>query len=103
MKHAGKATQAALRLLYWSLFLVVVLLLFGMLARLDRSGRSMAATPAMLMTGAAIGPILGGTLVKASGYGALGIAAVLIAFLAVACFSRLPLAAASVQLVGKPA
>lgn len=76
---------------------------FGMLARLDRSGRSMAATPAMLMTGAAIGPILGGTLVKASGYGALGIAAVLIAFLAVACFSRLPLAAASVQLVGKPA
>lgn len=34
MKHAGKATQAALRLLYWSLFLVVLLLFFGMLGRL---------------------------------------------------------------------
>ena len=35
----------------------------------------LAATPAMLMTGAAIGPILGGTLVKALGYGSLGAAA----------------------------
>lgn len=33
MKHAGKASRAALRLLYWSLFLVVGLLFFGMLAR----------------------------------------------------------------------
>jgi hypothetical protein len=31
---------------------------FGLLARLDLSGRAMAATPAMLMIGAAIGPIL---------------------------------------------
>jgi len=34
MKHAGKASRAALRLLYSSLFFVVSLLLFGMLARL---------------------------------------------------------------------
>jgi phosphatidylserine decarboxylase len=33
MKHAGKASRAALRLLYSSLFFVVSLLLFGMLAR----------------------------------------------------------------------
>ncbi len=33
MKHAGKASRAALRLLYWSLFFVVSLLLFGMLGR----------------------------------------------------------------------
>ncbi len=63
---------------------------FGLMARLDRSGRAMAATPAMMMTGAAIGPVLGGTLVKSLGYGALGWAAVVMAVLAVACFSRLP-------------
>ncbi|MFM0054091.1 MFS transporter [Paraburkholderia phytofirmans] len=62
---------------------------FGILARLDRTGRAVAATPAMLMTGAAIGPILGGTLVKQFGYGSLGAAAVAIAAVAIVCFSRL--------------
>jgi predicted MFS family arabinose efflux permease len=59
---------------------------FGLLAALDPSGRAVAATPAMVMTGAAIGPILGGTLVKMSGYASLGFAAVIIAACAVACF-----------------
>lgn len=65
---------------------------FGLLSRLDPTGRALAATPAMLMTGAAIGPILGGTLVKFSGYPAIGIAVVIVAVLAVICFSqaRLP-------------
>lgn len=63
---------------------------FGLLARLDSSGRAMAATPAMVMIGAAIGPILGGTLVKAFGYGSLSAAALLIAVVAVCCFSRIP-------------
>lgn len=63
---------------------------FGLLARLEPTGRVLAATPAMVMTGAAIGPILGGTLVKAFGYGSLAVAAAVIAALAVACFSRLP-------------
>lgn len=63
---------------------------FGLLARLDSSGRAMAATPAMVMIGAAIGPILGGTLVKAFGYGSLGMAALVIAIVAVFCFSRIP-------------
>jgi predicted MFS family arabinose efflux permease len=62
---------------------------FGMLARIDRTGRAVAATPAMLMTGAAIGPVLGGTLVKQTGYGSLGIAAILITAIAVLCFARL--------------
>ena len=48
----------------------------------------MAATPAMLMTGAAIGPILGGTLVKSLGYGSIGVVALCIAVVAVACFWR---------------
>jgi predicted MFS family arabinose efflux permease len=63
---------------------------FGLLARLDPSGRAMAATPAMLMVGAAIGPILGGTLVKLFGYGSLGVAALVIAAVAVFCFSCIP-------------
>lgn len=42
----------------------------------------------MLMVGAAIGPVLGGTLVKALGYGSIGFAAVVIAGVAVASFSQ---------------
>ena len=61
---------------------------FGLIARPDPSGRALAATPAMLMVGSAIGPILGGTLVKFQGYGSLGLAAAAIACIAVACFSR---------------
>jgi predicted MFS family arabinose efflux permease len=68
---------------------------FGLLARLDLSGRAMAATPAMLMIGAAIGPILGGTLVKALGYGSLGAAALVIGAVAMFCFSRIPPARAA--------
>jgi predicted MFS family arabinose efflux permease len=59
---------------------------FGLLAALDPSGRAVGATPAMLMVGAAVGPILGGTVVKLSGYPSLGFAAVVIAACAVACF-----------------
>ncbi len=33
MKHAGKATQAALRLIYWSLFGLIALIFAGLLAR----------------------------------------------------------------------
>jgi len=69
---------------------------FGRLATLDPSGRAVAATPAMLMTGAAIGPILGGTLVQHFGYGSLGAAAVAIAVVSCICFSRLPRMSASV-------
>jgi predicted MFS family arabinose efflux permease len=63
---------------------------FGLLARLEPSGRALAATPAMLMVGAAIGPVLGGTLVKTLGYGSLGVAAVLVGTVSVFCMSRLP-------------
>jgi hypothetical protein len=42
----------------------------------------------MLMIGAAVGPILGGTLVKFSGYPAIGVAVVICASLAIVSFSR---------------
>lgn len=63
---------------------------FGLLARLDSSGRALAIMPSTLMLGSAIGPILGGTLVKYAGYGSLGLAALAIAAATVACFTRLP-------------
>lgn len=66
---------------------------FGLLSRLEPSGRAMAATPAMMMVGAAIGPLLGGTLVKSLGYPSLGWVALVIAGIAVFCFSRIPAAA----------
>ncbi len=61
---------------------------FGVLAKLDPSARALAGTPAMLMIGAAIGPILGGTLVQAFGYASLGVAAIIIAACGVALFAR---------------
>jgi predicted MFS family arabinose efflux permease len=61
---------------------------FGLLSKLDPTARALAGTPAMLMIGAAIGPILGGTLVQWFGYHSLGIAAVIIAAAAFALFSR---------------
>lgn len=61
---------------------------FGLLSRLEGTGRALAATPAMLMVGSAIGPILGGTLVKSFGYPAIGVAACILALVAVALFSQ---------------
>jgi predicted MFS family arabinose efflux permease len=61
---------------------------FGLVAQLEPGGRALSATPAMLMVGAAIGPVLGGTLVQLAGYGMLGTAAVVIAIIAVVCFAR---------------
>ncbi len=76
---------------------------FGLLSRLDPTARALAGTPAMLMTGAAIGPILGGTLVQLFGYPALGLGTVIISSVAVVMFSRVfaargPAAAASLEI-----
>ena len=67
--------------------------LFGLIARLDPSGRAAASTPAMNMTGSAIGPFLGGTLVVGFGYTAIGYAIVVIGLLALLCVSRIKVAA----------
>lgn len=45
---------------------------FGYIAKLDPTGRAVAATPAMLMVGSAIAPFLGGSLVKFIGDEAIG-------------------------------
>ncbi|MTH79600.1 MFS transporter [Paracoccus aestuariivivens] len=61
---------------------------FGLLARMDPTGRAVAATPAMLMTGSALGPIAGGMLIEGHSIAALGLTAVLVAALSVSCFAR---------------
>ena len=63
--------------------------LFGLLAKLDTTGRAVAYTPAMLMAGSAVGPLLGGTLIVRFGFGAIGMTAVLIGLVSFLFFSRL--------------
>jgi predicted MFS family arabinose efflux permease len=62
--------------------------IFGWLAHNDRSGRAVALTPAMLMSGAAIGPLLGGVLTSAFGIDSLGFAVLAVDCVALACFAR---------------
>lgn len=59
---------------------------FGLIARIEPSGRALAAAPAVMMTGSAIGPILAGTLIQASGYGSVGIAACVVDVIAIVGF-----------------
>ncbi|OLP44991.1 MFS transporter [Rhizobium oryziradicis] len=61
---------------------------FGRLAKLDPTGRAVAATPAMLMVGAALGPIVGGALGQNLGYSALGVAAVVVGIISIGFFTK---------------
>jgi predicted MFS family arabinose efflux permease len=60
---------------------------FGLLARLDPSGRATAGTPAMLMVGSALSPFIGGTLVKFIGFEAIGYAAIVLVALELVLFN----------------
>jgi predicted MFS family arabinose efflux permease len=60
--------------------------LFGLIARLDPSGRAVASTPAMMMTGAAIGPALAGSVAMRAGFGGLAVLAVLVGVAATCAF-----------------
>ena len=61
--------------------------IFGHLARIEPTGRAVAATPAMIMAGSTIAPLFGGVLVQTIGYPALGVAALLFAVVAVALYA----------------
>ena len=84
----GYAAYAFAGALFAAVMIFTHTFAFGLVAQLDTGGRALSATPAMLMMGAAIGPVLGGTLVKSAGYGALGAAALAIGCVAVFCFAR---------------
>lgn len=79
----GFAPYAVATALYVFMVIFTHTFLFGLLARLDPSGRAVAATPAMLMVGSCIGPAVGGLIVKFVGYPGLGWAACVVACLAV--------------------
>lgn len=61
---------------------------FGRLAKIEPSGRAVAATPAMVMVGATLGPIIGGALGQNFGYSALGMAAVCVAALTILFYTK---------------
>jgi predicted MFS family arabinose efflux permease len=101
---AGPVLQAALALvlsssgtylpfavagaLYVSVVIFTHTFLFGLLSRLDRSGRTVAGTPAMMMVGSCTGPALGGAVVQGLGYAGLGWVAAGIAAVAVLLLSQ---------------
>ncbi|MCM2294016.1 MFS transporter [Allorhizobium sp. BGMRC 0089] len=68
---------------YVSLVIFTHTFLFGLMAKIDPSGRAVAATPAMMMTGSATGPALGGIIVATVGYGGLGFAVMCVSAIAV--------------------
>jgi predicted MFS family arabinose efflux permease len=73
--------------------------LFGLIARLDRSGRASASMPAMMMSGSAIGPFLAGTLVLNLGYPSVGIGIAVVAAVSTLFVSRIPHASSSPESV----
>ncbi|MGO2236710.1 MFS transporter [Marinomonas sp. UCMA 3892] len=88
MNASSFAFYAASASCFVSLMIFTHTFVFGLLARLDESGRALAATPAMLMIGAAVGPILGGTIIKFVGYQGIGIAALVFGTISLVCFIR---------------
>ncbi|MVA27748.1 MFS transporter (plasmid) [Agrobacterium vitis] len=53
--------------------------LFGLLSRVEPTGRAVAANPAITMGGGALGPLVGGILVQTMGYQGISVATALVA------------------------
>lgn len=68
---------------YVALVIFTTTFMFGLLTEVDTSGRAVAATPAMMMIGSAVGPALGGGVVAWVGYPGLGWTVAAIASVAV--------------------
>lgn len=62
---------------------------FGLLSKLDATKRAVAATPAMLMFGSAIGPFLGGTIINYFNYQSIGLFSCVLVVIQVFLFSQL--------------
>lgn len=62
---------------------------FGLISRIDLSGRSVAASPSVMLAGSAVGPILGGTVISAAGYAAVGLIGPIVGVLALIAFRRI--------------
>jgi predicted MFS family arabinose efflux permease len=64
----GYLPYALAAAVYPAVLIFMHTLLFGLIARLDPSGRALASTPAMMMTGSAIGPALAGAVAMRAGF-----------------------------------
>jgi predicted MFS family arabinose efflux permease len=82
----GIAPYAIAGVLFPSAMLFTHTFIFGHLARIEPTGRAVAATPAMIMTGSAIAPLLGGVLTQTLGYPAIGVAALILGVLALTMY-----------------
>jgi predicted MFS family arabinose efflux permease len=76
--------------------------LFGLIARLDPSGRALASTPAMMMTGSAIGPALAGAVVMRAGFEGQALLAVAVGAAATLLFALVARRAAARPLATAP-
>jgi predicted MFS family arabinose efflux permease len=99
---AGFLPYAIAGSVYPAVLIFMHTFLFGLIARLDPSGRALASTPAMMMTGSAIGPALAGTVAMRAGFEGQAVLALAVGACATLFFAlvarragREPLAAAS--------
>ena len=97
------APYAVAAALYVSMVIFTHTFLFGLLSRLDPSGRAVAATPAMMMVGSCIGPALGGAIVQGLGYPGLGWAASVVALIAVVLMLKVRRHLPAAQATSEPA
>jgi len=81
-------SYAAAGALYVAVVIFTHIFLFGLLARLDVSGRMVAATPAMMMLGSCTGPAIAGLVVNRVGYEGLGYVACGVSALALLAMAR---------------
>jgi predicted MFS family arabinose efflux permease len=82
--YTGYALAASV---YAAVLIFMHTFLFGLIARLDPSGRALASTPAMMMTGSAIGPALAGAVAMRAGFDGLAMLAVAVGLAATLFFS----------------
>lgn len=99
------AAYAVATALYVSMVIFTHIFLFGLMTRLDPSGRAVTATPAMMMFGSCLGPTLGGFIVAGLGYRGLGWMACVVSAVAVLLMwqVRRRLRRPEPQLAGAPA
>jgi len=84
---SGFLPYAAGTMIFPFIILFTHTFMFGRLARLEPTGRAVAATPAMVMAGSTIAPLLGGLLVQTFGYPALGVTALALNLIAFGLFA----------------
>jgi predicted MFS family arabinose efflux permease len=99
---AGFLPYALAGSVYPAVLIFMHTFLFGLIARLDPSGRALASTPAMMMTGSAIGPALAGAVAMRAGFEGQAVLALAVGACATLFFALVarragaqPLAAAS--------